>query len=253
MSTQARAKSQEMRRAREAAAQRQKKRQRLLTGLGILVIAALVAAIIFAVVRATGGDDSDGAGGSVVAPAGATEDGGILLGSSDAPASVAIYYDYMCPACGAFEQANGEELDQLLEDGTVRIELRPISFLDETSQGTRYSTRAANAFATVADADPETAWAFHQALYANQPQEGTPGLSDDEIATIAEDAGVPADVVEQFSEMRHEGWVAEVTDQAFDSGISGTPTVLVDGETFEGDLYQPGELGAAIEAAAEGQ
>lgn len=254
MSTQARAKSQEMRQAREAAAQRRKKQQRLLTGIGIVVILALVGAIVFVAVNASGGDDSPGSdAGEVVAPSGATEDGGVLVGAEDAPVTMAIYYDYMCPACGAFEEANGTEIERLLEEGTVQLELRPISFLDRTSQGTRYSTRAANAFATVAEQSPEHALDFHSALYAAQPEEGTTGLSDDKIASIAEDVGVPGDVVEQFSEMRHEGWVAEVTEAAFDSGVSGTPTVLIDGEPFEGDLYQPGPLSEAVEAAAEQQ
>jgi protein-disulfide isomerase len=175
------------------------------------------------------------------------------VGAEDAPVDLTVYYDYMCPACGAFEAANGAELDRLLEEGTVQVELRPISFLDETSQGTRYSTRAANAFATVADQAPDQAWAFHQALYADQPEEGTTGLSDAQIADVAREAGVPDDVVEQLTEMRHEGWVAEVTEQAFDSGVTGTPTVLLDGEPFEGDLYQPGPLTEAVEAAADQQ
>jgi protein-disulfide isomerase len=239
-----------MRREREAEAARRKKRQRVLTILAGVVIVGLLAAIAFVIARAAGGDDSPGADGEVVAPQGATADGGVVVGAASAPVEVAIYYDYMCPACGAFEQANGEELNRLLEDEVARIELRPISFLDETSQGTRYSTRAANAFATVADQAPDQAWAFHEALYAEQPQEGTEGLSDDAIATIAEDAGVPAEVIEEFTDLRHEGWVAEVTEKAFDSGVEGTPTVLIDGEPFDGDLYQPGPLTAAIEAAA---
>lgn len=76
------------------------------------------------------------------------------MGKADAPVTVEIYFDYMCPACGAFEAANGDELDRLLEAGVVRVELRPLSFLDDQSNGTAYSTRAANAIATVADAAP---------------------------------------------------------------------------------------------------
>lgn len=155
------------------------------------------------------------------------------------------------PRLRRLEQANGTEIDRALEEGTVQVELRPISFLDRTSQGTRYSTRSANAFATVADKAPKQVWEFHKALYANQPQEGTTGLSDEQIASIARDAGVPDDVVAEFTDLRHEGWVTEVTENAFDSGITGTPTVLVNGEPFEGDLYQPGPLSEAIEAAAE--
>lgn len=252
MSTKSRAKSQEMRRARAEAEQKRKQRQRILTGVGIVVILALVAAIVFVVVRAATGEDPErGSTGDVVVPSAANDDGGVLVGSADAPVTVTIYYDYMCPACGAFEEANSAELDRLLEDETVQVELRPISFLDRTSQGTKYSTRAANAFATVADGAVEQAWDFHGAMYENQPEEGTTGLSDDQIASIAEDAGVPDDVVAEFTDGRFEGWVAEVTENAFDSGVTGTPTVLVDGEPFEGDLYQAGPLTQAIEAAAD--
>jgi protein-disulfide isomerase len=241
-----------MRRARAEAERRRKQRQRVLTWIGVVVIVALVAAIIFVVVRAaSGGDEPEADRGTVVTPSGANDDGGVLVGAEDAPVTLTIYYDYMCPACGAFEQANGAEIDRLLEDDVAQVELRPISFLDRTSQGTRYSTRAANAFATVADQAPDQVWEFHGALYAEQPEEGTSGLSDEELARIARDAGVPDDVVEEFTDLRFEGWVAEVTERAFDSGITGTPTVLIDGEPFEGDLYQPGPLSAAVEAAAE--
>lgn len=253
MSTESRAKSQEMRRAREAQAQRRKKQQRIFTIVGAAVIVALLVAITVVVVKAaTGGDDAPAAGsGSVATPDNVTTDGGVLVGSADAPVTMTLYYDYMCPACGAFEEANGTELDKLLADDTVRIELRPISFLDKASQGTEYSTRSANAFATVVDASPDLAWDFHTALYADQPEEGSEGLSDDEIATIAKDVGVPDATVETFTDGTYEDWVAEVTQQAFDSGIEGTPTILIDGKTFDGDPYTTGPLTAAIQAAAD--
>jgi protein-disulfide isomerase len=167
--------------------------------------------------------------------------------------TVEIYYDYMCPACGAFEAVNGDELDGLMNDGVARLELRPISFLDETSEGTRYSTRAANAFATVVDSAPDLAWDFHQALFADQPEEGTEGLSDDDIAAIASDSGVPADTVDRFTDLTFEQWVAAVTEEAFDSGVTGTPTIKINGEVFDGDPYTVGDLTETIESAAGDQ
>jgi protein-disulfide isomerase len=218
------------------------------------VIVGLVAAIIIAVVVATsGGDDDDSpaaSAGEVVQP-GNVDEWSIPVGDDDAQVTVAIYYDYMCPACGAFEMANGDALDQLVQEGTARLELRPISFLDEQSDGTRYSTRSGNAIATVADGALPAVWEFHRALYENQPEEGSAGLTDKEIADVALDAGVPAHVVERFTDGTHEGWIAAATEAAFDSGVKGTPTVLVDGETFEGDLYAPGPLTDAIESAAQ--
>lgn len=248
MSNQTRVRSRELREAQRAAAAKQARRQQVLKLVGGVAILALVVAIGFAVVQAAGGD-GDSASGKVVTPANLT-DGAIAVGQEDAPVTVEIYFDYMCPACGQLEAVNGAELDRLVEDGTANVLLRPISFLDRTSNGTKYSTRAANALATVADSAPESAWAFHQALYAAQPQEGSTGLSDDEIAEIAEEAGVPQGVAATFTDDVHEGWVESVTRKSFDDGVSGTPTVLVDGKKFDGDLYTQGPLTRAIQAAA---
>ena len=135
----------------------------------------------------------------------------------------------------------------------ARIELRPISFLDETSNGTEYSTRSANAIATVADAAPEASGTSTPRLYEQQPAEGSEGLSDDQIADIATDAGVPADVVDRFTDGTYRPWVASVTQQAFDSGVQGTPTVKIDGTEFKGDVYTAGPLTKAIESAAADQ
>ncbi len=252
MSKQGRIRTQQMREAQRIAQAQQARRRRLVTAIGAVVILGLVAAIVFAVVRTVTGDDdgSPAASGDVVAPANTDASGSFAVGQGDAPVTVEIYYDYMCPACGAFEAANSGELDRLVDEGTARIELRPISFLDEQSQGTRYSTRAANAFATVVHGAPDQAWSFHGALYENQPAEGTKGLSDDEIAAIARDAGVPSDVVDQFGDGTYEAWTASVTEKAFDSGIQGTPTVVIDGEQFQGDVYTVGPLTEAIESAA---
>lgn len=253
MSKQARLRTQELRRAQEAAAAKQARQRRIIMAVSGVVILGLVAAIVFAIVKVAGGDDGPTASDRVVVPQNATAEGAIAVGDESAPVTVDIYYDYMCPACGVFEATNGGELDRLLEEGVIKVDLRPISFLDRTSNGTEYSTRAANAIATVADGAPEQVWDFHAALYANQPEEGTDGLDDDRIAEIAAEAGVPDDVVEAFGDETYRGWVASVTETAFGSGVEGTPTVKVDGEFFEGDVYSVGPLTEAIESAAEGK
>jgi protein-disulfide isomerase len=247
--------TQELRKAQQEAAARKAKQRRIAQVLGGVVILGLVAGIVVAVINATGGGDRDVTGptGEVVAPQNLTDSGAVPAGNADAPATVEIYYDYLCPACGAFEDVNGDELDRLMSEGVAQLELRPISFLDEQSEGTRYSTRAANAFATVADSAPDLAWTFHRALYAEQPDEGTEGLSDDDIAAIATDSGVPAEAVDRFTDATFEQWVAAVTTEAFDSGIQGTPTIRINGEVFEGDPYTVGELTEAIESAAGDQ
>ena len=58
------------------------------------------------------------ASGSLITPAGATDSGAVLLGKVDAPVTVTVYADFMCPFCGRFERANGEALQSAVAAGT---------------------------------------------------------------------------------------------------------------------------------------
>lgn len=235
--------------ARAEALRRTRRRHRYLAVAGGAVILVLLAAIGFVLFDAAGGDDTAApAPSSTAAPAGATASGAIVTGTG--PVTVTVYLDYLCPYCGRFERANSAELERLVADGTIRLELHTLAFLDKASQGTRYSTRTANAVATVADRAPASVLAFNAALFAQQPAEGGPGLTDERIAAIATGAGVPADVAATFTQRLFEHWVAVSTDAAFQrDGVTGTPTVKINGKVFEGDLYTAGPLTAAVNAA----
>lgn len=211
-------------------------------------------------------------------PSTADETGGIPVSSEgvgtvgEDDVLVTVYLDFMCPYCGQFDAANASELDALAAEGDVTVVYKNISFLDGNSQGTSFSTRAANAAATVADADPDNYTAFLKALFANQPEEGTAGLKDKEIASIALEVGVPQAVVDTFTqtvdgtyevatsddekETREGTWrrfapfvVAATNEAGQELGKLSTPTVLIDGEKWEGDLYTPGPLTQAVNEA----
>ena len=255
MGKQSRIIGRQQRLARAAAQRRRAKRNRILAYGGGLVIVGLIVAIVVAVVNAMGGGQSSAGGEApteLVTPANTTAAGAIAIGNPAAPVKVEIYLDYMCPFCGRFDRANDEELNRLLADGTMRLEVHLMSFLDRASGGTRYSTRAANAVATVADRAPDKVLAFNRALFAQQPHEGSQGLSDAQIADLARGAGVPQDVIDAFAGRTFEPWVSKVTEEAFASGVSSTPTVKINGVVFKGDLQTEGPLTAAITAAAKG-
>ncbi|MBO3736580.1 DsbA family protein [Actinoplanes flavus] len=250
MGKQARLKSREVRKAQAAIAAQRKSPINVVTWIGGLVIVGLLIAIVAVVVNAT--RDAKGSDGKLVNPANLTASEALLVGQASAPVTVEIYLDYMCPACGRFETTNAAELDRLIDAKTINLELRPMNFLDKQSQGSRYSTRAANAVATVADQAPDKVWAFTKALYANQPEEGTTGLSDQAIADLAVQAGVAQTVADRFKDRTFDAWVTESNDDAFEAGVTGTPTVKINGTKFEGDVYTVGPLTQAIEQAAGG-
>ncbi|HWI31624.1 MAG TPA: thioredoxin domain-containing protein [Microbacterium sp.] len=157
----------------------------------------------------------------------------------DGPDVVATYVDFMCPVCGAFEEAYGETLAGLVDDGSITLDIHPIAILDSKSQGTAFSTRAANAMYCVAESSPDASLAFLQEMFANQPPEPSAGLTDDQIIAFAETAGA-AGAAPCIADQTYAKFVTAMTqstppDPA--TGNIGTPTVVVNGErlTLTGD------------------
>ena len=100
------------------------------------------------------------------------ETGAILVG--DGENRLDTYIDFMCPVCNQFEQVYGAEIEGMVDDGDITLGIHPISILDDQSNGTQFSTRAANAAYCVAVADADASLPFLQAMFENQPAEQTP-------------------------------------------------------------------------------
>ena len=83
---------------------------------------------------------------------------------------VQVYLDPQCPFCAKFETGGGEGLAKAVRDGRAKAEYTVASFLDQGREGA--STRAANALRAALDAGRFAE--YHAALYASQPQEGSP-------------------------------------------------------------------------------
>ena len=166
-------------------------------------------------------------------PEGASGDYGLVVGEADAPKSIVIYEDFLCPFCGDLEQTVGDQLDAAVEAGEVKVEYRPLPFLERISD---YSPEAANAFAVVLEeSGPEVAKAFHDLLFDNQPSEDGPFPSKDDLVDLAVEAGADeSDVRPGIEDMAFEGWVDAAGEAASKDGINSTPTVFIDGQKAEG-------------------
>ncbi len=240
------------------------KRRRFKIILAIVVVLVLVIGIVAAFMLGTAKDDKGSAGNATgkATSAGILSDrGGIVIGASgilpppdgqkqwttdtiqalanDKTVVVSIYTDYMCPACGYFEKVNSGAIDSMVKSGEIVLDLHSLGMLDGASQGTNYSTRSAAASLYVADNDPEHFLAFNTELFAEQPSENTPGLTDAELADIARKAGVKEDVAKVIGDGgAPQDSIANNTNMAAeDLGKLSTPTILLNGKELDPYTY----------------
>jgi protein-disulfide isomerase len=188
--------------------------------IAVIVIAGLVGFGVYESQRSS----------TYATPAHATANAdGLVTGSG--PKTVDVYLDFMCPHCKAFEDAAGPTLNQAVASNKIKLVDHPVAFLDNAST-TRYSTRSAAASACASDAGKLTE--YTQQLYANQPAEGSAGLPDDQLINLGHQAGISDSGFDTcVRDGKYKSWVQHVTDAAVSRGVTGTPTVFVDGKQVD--------------------
>jgi protein-disulfide isomerase len=174
--------------------------------------------------------------------------------------AIQMYVDYFCPVCGAFETANGDQIATWVETGAATLEVHPLAILDRVSQGSKYSTRSANAAACVANYSPDEFYAFHTLLFANLPEENTTGLDDSKLAELTVKANVRnANSIEEcIEEQSFRTWVTNVKDRAMTGpipntnveAVTTTPTIIVNGLKYTGAPNDPAAFAAFVVQAA---
>jgi protein-disulfide isomerase len=219
----------------------ERRRQFLIVGAVVAVLAIIGGLTWFAISR----EDTTGETVTDSGTPGNTEGYAVVVGEADAPLTMKFYEDPQCPVCQQFEAAVGQEVEDAIAAGKVKVEYHIVSFLDRASRND-YSSRAANALYVVADAaGPEVFAEYHQLLYDNQPAEGTAGPDDDQLVAWAVEAGADEDAVrEPIEDKVYEQWITNATDQMSKDGVTGTPGVFVDGQ------LQP-DAGTAVNAVLQ--
>lgn len=169
---------------------------------------------------------------------------------------IRVYVDYLCPYCGQFESTNNAQMGEWITSGAATVEIHPLSVLDRSSLGTKYSTRAANAAACVANYAPDQFWAFNGLLFSNQPAENSEGLDNDKLKSLVGEAGVtdPSAIDSCIDDGTYKGWVADSTSRALQGPlpgtdnltVKGTPTVLVNGQKYGGSLTDASAFSAFV-------
>jgi protein-disulfide isomerase len=222
---------------KQLAAERRRKRTMWtsIAAVAVLVIAGLIGWGVWQSQRSDAGP--------LVAPATATTTTGPTVGNG--PVQVQLYEDFICPHCKDFENTSGSAINELVNDGKIKVTYNTVAFLDPAST-TQYSTRSAAAGGCAADGGKFKE--FHDALYAQQPAEGSAGLSNSQLISIGTSVGLNEN---SFGSCVNSGkfkpWVSSVTDAASKAGVTGTPTVAVNNQVIANPT--PDAIVAAVNAA----
>jgi protein-disulfide isomerase len=214
--------------------------------VGAVIVAAVVVGVL--VQRSRSGTEQ----AKVTHPTSAVgPHGGALVGDTHAPVTITEYGDFQCPVCGQLHQLWEPTLEQLIQQGKVKFEFVGLEYLD---RGTTESLRSAAA--AVCAADNGKFLDYYNALYNGQSRTENSGfLTNQQLLSFGSSVGITDPAFARcVNSGRFTGWVTKNTDTASQRGVTGTPTVLVNGKVVNNaDAADPGRLTALVGQAGGGQ
>lgn len=224
--------------ARAAAEASEKRRERTvriaLIAVVVLIVGGIIGATLLATRKSATPEASPSANPNAALPAGVTGPTyGASVGTVEQPV-LDIYEDFQCPACAQFESATGPLLDEMVTASQVKVVYHPMNFLDK-NLGNDSSTRAAAAFGCAVDAGATQK--YHDVVFANQPaQEGT-GYTQEQLKEFGVQAGISGAALDTFNACvdasTYLEWPTLVNQEASARGVSGTPTLYLNGEKID--------------------
>ncbi|MFB6107949.1 MAG: DsbA family protein [Haloplanus sp.] len=213
-------------------------RRRLLLAGGAAVGAGLVGGAVLARdATDAGGKASDGPSSDVATapvPAAPGDFRYATMGNVDATVTVTYYGNWKCPYCAQFSTGF---LSQLVADyvapGDVLFQFRNLAFVGGKPFLGADAPAAGRAGLAVWHTDPESYWRYHEYVFRHQLSESKQWASADRLVKFARAAGVsnPGAVRTAVEGNEYEDALRATTAAANDVGVSGTPTLVVDGTT----------------------
>jgi protein-disulfide isomerase len=217
----------------------------LVGGIGIIVLAGLI------LLQSNRGAETSTAG--LVTPTSPTPlalADGRALGKADAPVTLEVWSDFQCPVCGEFARTVEPALiSKYVTPGTLRIVHHDAAFQGARS-GSGYDESVEAAAGARCAADQGGYWPYQDWVFANQNGENLGAFAATRLVTMASAAGLD---VPTWKACVATGTAQEAvrveTSEAHASGVNGTPTMKVNGQTITG-LRGVADMSALIDAAA---
>jgi protein-disulfide isomerase len=211
---------------------------------GAAVAVSLVGIMIL--LGAVSRNEGDGANAEIIVPTPRTLEAptqGTIFGNQEAPVTVTEYLDFQCPVCLRAETAVISEIVQkYVVTGQAKLEVKAIAILGDES--------VAAAAASECASDQDAFWPYHDILFANQGAENDGGFNDSRLKEFASLVGLDTTNFNScFDSDIYDSQVRSATDASKALGVTGTPTIFVNGVKVETSV---GAISAAVDAALPG-
>ncbi len=178
---------------------------------------------------------------------------GLSLGDASAPATIDVFEDFQCPACKYFtESIETQVIPNLVDTGKARYVFHTYPFLDGgiASDGGE-SDQAANA--AMCANEQGKFWEMHATLFANWDGENQGGFSNTRLQAMAKSIGLDMNAFNAcFTTNKYKADIQADMDLGVKMGVSGTPTVFVNGNRAgqPGKIATYDEIAQAVEQAS---
>lgn len=179
--------------------------------------------------------------GGLAAVAPSLNDGGtpkisdrdVVLGDPKAPVTLIEYGDYQCPFCGRFFSQTEQLLrENYVKTGKLKMVFKNLQFLGPESTAAAEAAECAK--------DQRQFWAYHDALYLAEIQDGKENngnLNRDLFLKLARDLKLDAGAFAACLDgKKYTAPIQKDTSDAQALGINSTPTTFVNGQKFLGAL-----------------
>ncbi len=236
---------------RKRQAARDKQRRLLAIVLGSVVAVAVIVVGTVLVIDQKNKNGRAEVHQGALAPLTRQDDGSIVMAQSGVTKpELEIFEDFQCPICKQFEEATGKTVQELAEQGKVKVVYRPFHLFGQQKDPIRInSLRSAEAALCV----PADKWiSYHDALFKFQPAEGSEGFARRPGEVGQGRRRHRPELGEARAGRAEEATVTSMTNYAQERGVDGTPTVFLNGQKLDQTQFMnPAALRATIDAAED--
>jgi protein-disulfide isomerase len=175
-----------------------------------------------------------------------------FLGDKSAPVSIIEFGDYKCPNCKNFATNVVPVIQKkLVDNGKAKLYFMNDAFIyDDSFRAAKFAE------SVYQELGNKTFWKFHELLYKKQPEDPKYEKMDvydekfltDVLKEVASDSDV-SKVVDHFRAKKSDAAFNKDMEYVKELGVTGTPTIFVDGKIFQGQTMD--DLIAMVDKAAK--